>query len=57
MEVEDLSGGARVRVDPGQISQLLLNLARNAMDAAEIAHKSRHIDMLGLDIRARFVDG
>ncbi|MFP5288715.1 MAG: sensor histidine kinase, partial [Thermoanaerobaculia bacterium] len=37
VEVEDLSGGARVRVDPSQIGQLLLNLARNAMDAAEEA--------------------
>lgn len=37
VEVEDLSGGARVRVDPAQIGQLLLNLARNAMDAAEEA--------------------
>jgi signal transduction histidine kinase len=37
VEVEDRSGGARVRVDPGQMGQLLLNLARNAMDAAEEA--------------------
>jgi signal transduction histidine kinase len=35
VEVEDRSGGAHVRVDPAQIGQLLLNLARNAMDAAE----------------------
>lgn len=37
VEVEDLSDGARVRVDPAQMGQLLLNLARNAMDAAEEA--------------------
>lgn len=37
VEVEDRSGGARVRVDAGQMGQLLLNLARNAMDAAEEA--------------------
>ncbi len=33
--VEDLSGGARVRVDPGQITQLLLNLVHNALTATE----------------------
>jgi signal transduction histidine kinase len=37
VEVEDRSGGARVRVDREQLGQLLLNLARNAMDAAEEA--------------------
>ncbi len=35
--VEDKSGGARIRVDPGQMSQLLLNLAQNAFNAAEEA--------------------
>jgi signal transduction histidine kinase len=33
--VEDRSGGARVRVDPAQIGQLLLNLAQNALAAVE----------------------
>lgn len=33
LEVEDRSGGARVRVDPGQIRQLVLNLAQNALVA------------------------
>ncbi|MEA2691691.1 MAG: two-component system, NtrC family, sensor histidine kinase HydH [Acidobacteriota bacterium] len=35
IEVEDRSGGARVRVDPGQMNQLLLNLAQNALNATE----------------------
>jgi signal transduction histidine kinase len=35
VEVHDGSGGARVRVDPGQINQLLLNLAQNALAAAD----------------------
>ncbi len=33
--VEDLSAGGRVRVDPAQLSQLLLNLAQNALAATE----------------------
>jgi signal transduction histidine kinase len=33
LEVEDRSGGSRVRVDPGQIRQLVLNLAQNALVA------------------------
>ncbi|HYX26668.1 MAG TPA: ATP-binding protein [Thermoanaerobaculia bacterium] len=37
MEVEDRSGGARVRVDPAQMNQLLFNLAQNAFLAAEEA--------------------
>lgn len=35
--VEDRSGGARVRIDPAQIDQLLMNLAQNALAAAEEA--------------------
>jgi signal transduction histidine kinase len=35
LDVEDRSGGARVRVDPAQINQLLLNLAQNALAATE----------------------
>lgn len=35
VEIEDRSGGARVRVDPGQLNQLLLNLAQNALNATE----------------------
>jgi signal transduction histidine kinase len=35
--VEDKSGGARIRIDPGQMNQLLLNLAQNAFNAAEEA--------------------
>ena len=45
VEVEDLSGGARVRVDPAQIGQLLLNLARNAMDAAEEAGRRPMLEL------------
>lgn len=35
VEVEDASGGALVKVDPGQINQLLLNLTQNALAATE----------------------
>ena len=35
LAVEDQSGGARVRVDPGQIKQLLINLVQNALAASE----------------------
>ncbi|HEX5714599.1 MAG TPA: ATP-binding protein [Thermoanaerobaculia bacterium] len=59
VEVEDRSGGARVRVDPAQLGQLLLNLARNAMDAAEEAGRrptlelsvSRHGPSVALAVR------
>jgi signal transduction histidine kinase len=37
IEVDDRSGGARVRIDPAQMSQLLFNLAQNAFAAAEEA--------------------
>ena len=45
VEVEDRSGGARVRVDPGQIGQLLLNLARNALDAAQEAGRTPVLEL------------
>jgi signal transduction histidine kinase len=35
--VEDRSNGARVRIDPAQIDQLLMNLAQNSLAAAEEA--------------------
>ena len=35
LTVEDESGGAKVRVDPGQMNQLLLNLVQNALAACE----------------------
>jgi signal transduction histidine kinase len=35
VETEDRSGGARVRVDAGQMTQLLLNVAQNALAAME----------------------
>ncbi|MCP3959394.1 MAG: hypothetical protein GY719_16210 [bacterium] len=34
VEIEDSSGGARVRVDRGQINQLLINLTQNALAAS-----------------------
>lgn len=34
LEVDDRSGGATLRADPGQMRQLLLNLAQNALTAA-----------------------
>jgi signal transduction histidine kinase len=37
VEVEDRSGGSRVKVDSAQMSQLLLNLAQNSFAAAEEA--------------------
>ncbi len=38
VEIEDSSGGARVRVDLEQINQLLINLTQNALAATEGAH-------------------
>ena len=35
LHVEDLSEGGRIRVDPAQMSQLLMNLAQNALAATE----------------------
>lgn len=35
LEVEDLSGGVHVTVDPGQMRQLLLNLLHNSLAATE----------------------
>lgn len=40
VEIDDRSGGARVRVDPGQMNQLLLNLAKNSFAAAEEAGRA-----------------
>jgi len=37
VEIEDRSAGARVRIDPPQMNQLLLNLAQNAFNAVEEA--------------------
>jgi signal transduction histidine kinase len=37
VEIEDRSGGARIRIDPPQMNQLLLNLAQNAFNAVEEA--------------------
>ncbi|HWM91008.1 MAG TPA: ATP-binding protein [Thermoanaerobaculia bacterium] len=59
VEVEDRSGGARVRVDPGQMSQLLLNLAQNALAATEGTGRSpvleltvtRHGPVVALSVR------
>ncbi len=35
LRIEDRSGGAKVRVDPGQMNQLLINLVQNALAASE----------------------
>lgn len=35
IEAADATGGARLRVDPAQVRQLLLNLAHNALEATE----------------------
>lgn len=43
--VEDLSDGWRVRVDPAQMSQLLLNLAQNALAATEESGRPPRITM------------
>ena len=55
VEVEDSSGGARVRVDPAQMGQLLLNLARNALDAAEEAGRKPVLE-LSVARHGAFVD-
>ena len=41
LAVADRSGGARLRVDPAQIRQLLLNLAQNGIAAAHAAAEPR----------------
>ncbi len=59
VEVHDASGGARVRVDPGQINQLLLNLAQNALAATEETGRTpvlelaaaRHGAMVALSVK------
>ena len=45
VDVHDRSGGARVRVDLGQINQLLLNLAQNALLAAEEADRTPLLEL------------
>jgi signal transduction histidine kinase len=43
--VHDRTGGARVRVDPAQMNQLLLNLAQNALLAAEEADRTPILEL------------
>lgn len=43
--VNDRSNGARVRVDPAQMNQLLLNLAQNALLAAEEADRTPILEL------------
>jgi signal transduction histidine kinase len=60
IEIEDRSGGARVRVDPGQLNQLLLNLAQNALNATEESGRPPVIRLLsyrhGADVVLELVD-
>src|SRR5947199_3121759 len=39
IEIDDRSGGARIRIDPAQLSQLLFTLSQNAFAAAEEARR------------------
>jgi signal transduction histidine kinase len=45
VDVHDRSGGARVRVDPAQMNQLLLNLAQNALLAAVEADRTPLLEL------------
>jgi signal transduction histidine kinase len=46
LEIEDRSGGARVRVDGGQMTQLLLNVAQNGLAAMEESGRPPHLRLL-----------
>ena len=46
--IEDLSGGARVRVDPAQLGQLFINLVQNGMAAAHEAGRPARIELRAL---------
>ncbi len=60
IEIEDRSGGSRVRVDPGQLNQLLLNLAQNALNATEESGRPPVLRFLayrhGADVVLELVD-
>jgi signal transduction histidine kinase len=60
VEIEDRTGGARVRVDPGQLNQLLLNLAQNALNATEESGRPPVLRFLtyrhGADVVLELVD-
>jgi signal transduction histidine kinase len=60
IEIEDRSGGSRVRVDPGQLNQLLLNLAQNALNATEDSGRPPVLRFLayrhGTDVVLELVD-
>ncbi len=56
VRVEDRSGGARVSVDPGQMTQLLLNLAQNALGATEELAR-QPILRLAVDLAERAAGG
>jgi signal transduction histidine kinase len=45
VRVDDRSGGARIKVDPAQMNQLLLNLAQNAFAAAEQAGRKPVLEL------------
>jgi signal transduction histidine kinase len=46
VEVEDATGGARLRVDAAQINQLLLNLINNALAAGEEARRRPRLRLI-----------
>lgn len=56
LEVVDRSGGARLRVDPGQMRQLLLNLAQNALAAAAEGTAGESRVVLAADRRASVIE-
>ncbi len=45
VEIEDRSGGAEVRVDGAQMTQLLLNLVQNALAAMEESPRKPHLGL------------
>lgn len=55
LAVEDRTGGAALRADPAQIRQLLLNLAQNALVAAEEADRGPRV-VLAAVRRGPFVE-
>ncbi len=55
LEIEDRSAGARVRVDPAQMTQLLLNLIQNALAATEESGRPLVVQLRALRSAGRVV--